>query len=206
MDPNSDDLALVDLLKQKPVVVTSQSQTSGLVAINGVPEKVLELFSEDVPSVPNLVIKDQRYVRVGDYEKFWYKKIDLIMDRMRSRSLDLGVFGPAPADLADAPILSSWIAIRDVEFGGAILVGTPAGHPTCVGPLMRTSRLCGLDKGSTWARTATRWYRLANPESQDNMFKRYGARVAGIAGQYLEWWEVQAIIADDRVTTGQWHL
>ena len=73
--------------------------------------------------------------------------------------------GTAPDlyELADAPVLSDWrrSLIPIVE---PILMGTVEGHPRLSGRRrVATSRLIALDPTAGWARTMSRWYRLAAP-------------------------------------------
>lgn len=125
-----------------------------------------------------------------------------LMKRMAIRSLGLGMRGPSPDDLAQAPVLGPWIAIRDPHCGGAILIGRQAGHPTVQGPLISTSRLCGIDAERTWARTASRWYKLGNPISADSLFEGLRPKATGLEHLALEFWQVQALVAEDQIYEG----
>lgn len=124
------------------------------------------------------------------------------MKRMAIPSLELGMRGPSPDDLAQAPVLGSWIASRDPHCGGSILIGRQAGHPTVQGPLISTSRLCGIDVEKTRARTASRWYKLGNPISADSLFEGVGPKATGLEHLALEFWQVQALVAEDQIYEG----
>lgn len=137
-----------------------------------------------------------------DYAEFRHRQTAQIMQRMLVRSLEVGMTGPVLTDLDDAPTLSHWVAILDPEYGGAILIGEPIGHPTCKGPLSHTSRLCALDQAGHWARTTTRWYRLSKPETGNSFIRRNGDRFAGISGLALNRWQVQQCIREDRISAG----
>ena len=202
MDPNTDDLKLLNLLNKELMQVFSEADGSYLIATNSIPQALQNLFIEENPNVTFPGIDKERHITLKDWESFQSTKINEIIDRMQERSLELGLAGPSSDDLDDAPTLTHWIAIQDPEYGGAVLLGTPIGHPTCIGPLTRTSRLCRLDEAGTWARTASRWYRLSVPETADTMFERHGERVAGIGGLALKMWQVQARIADDQERAG----
>lgn len=156
MDPNNDDIELLSLLNQELMQVFSEADGSYLIATNTIPQVLNDLFFAKNTDVAFSVIDGERHITQGSWESFQHTKINEIMDRMQERSIKLGLAGPGPGDLDDAPTLTHWIAIRDPEHGGAVLLGTPTGHPTCIGPLTRTSRVCGLDEAGTWARTASR--------------------------------------------------
>lgn len=121
---------------------------------------------------------------------------------MSGRSLELGIIGPTPDDLERAPVLSSWIAIHDPQHSGAILVGVHTGHPTIEGALINTSRLCGIDAYKTWARTASRWYRLNDPATSEDFVELFGKKAETLSFLMLEFWEAQAIIAEYQTFEG----
>ena len=60
---------------------------------------------------------------------------------------------------------------------GLTLMGSAPNHPICVGDLIVTSRLCGICKDGTWARTISRWYRLEHPATLDAFMDRNVGRV-----------------------------
>jgi hypothetical protein len=202
VDPNTDDLALLELLKRDLPLIMDQVAGSDRIALNTVPESLLTALTKSVPETAFSKIDGQQYVGVGDYAAFRHTQMVQAMNRMQLRSLELGMIGPTPENLDYAPTLSHWVAVLDPQFGGTILLGTPTGHPTCKGPLSHTSRLCGLDEAGHWARTISRWYRLSEPETGDGIFKRFGERVAGISGLVLKGWQVQQGIAEDRISEG----
>ncbi len=96
---------------------------------------------------------------------------------MRKRSLRMAWAGPSADDLADAPVLSRWMTVIEPQFMYPALMGHAPDHPNCVGELIVTSRLCGLCKDSTWARTVSRWYRLEEPATLEAFMERNAARV-----------------------------
>lgn len=68
--------------------------------------------------------------------------------------------GPTEADLANAPVLDRW---RIVMSGPHVLVlwGSVSGHPELGSDLVTTTPLIALNRSRGWARTKSRWYRLA---------------------------------------------
>lgn len=117
---------------------------------------------------------------------------------MWKRSLNLGFAGPTETDLATAPILSGCVAVLDRLFGGAVLIGTPQGHPICKGPLSNTSRLCGIDPMGLWARTTTRWYKLEGRISLAELDAVYPGGLPSWASCELSIGQVMGIVEDDR--------
>jgi len=202
MDPNNVDHELLSLLKRDLQQVYNETDGTYQIAIDTIPQALQNLFIAENPDVTFPVIDGERHIALGDWESCQHTKINEIMDRMQERSLELGMAGPGSGDLDDAPTLTHWIAIHDPDYGGAVLLGTPTGHQTCIGPLTRTSRLCGLDEAGNWARTASRWYRLSVPETADAMIERHGERFAGISSLALKMWQVQARIAYDQKRAG----
>lgn len=68
---------------------------------------------------------------------------------------------PSSEVLFCAPVLRDWIAMLDAP-GVLCLGGTVTGHPLLEdGMRIYTSMLITLDPGGAWARTRSRWYRLA---------------------------------------------
>jgi len=72
--------------------------------------------------------------------------------------------GPSAKDLAGAPVLTEWMVCphAGVFFS---LQGLSTGHPelTQDGAFITTSIVLGIDPQRRWARTLSRWYRLATP-------------------------------------------
>lgn len=75
--------------------------------------------------------------------------------------------GPSPADLADAPLLDHWFALREFT-GRIVLSGDVTGHPILPDTDIIASQLFGLDTTAGWARTLSRCYRLGRPISARN--------------------------------------
>jgi hypothetical protein len=83
--------------------------------------------------------------------------------------------GPSETDLAEAPVLNYWRP-HVSRHGAPILWGMVSGHPTLAGGWITTSQLVAFDANLGWARTASRWYVLAQP------FSDYEAKIAKSLG------------------------
>lgn len=79
--------------------------------------------------------------------------------------------GPSEHDLAEAPVLNYWRP-HITRHGAPILWGMASGHPTLSEGWITTSQLVAIDVDRTWARTASRWYVLAQH------FSDYEAKIA----------------------------
>lgn len=80
---------------------------------------------------------------------------------------------PAPAEMAQAPLLGNWrVVVVHLDSAGLrmlpVLVGRVAAHPLLgdTGRL-RTSQLIWLDRNRQWARTWNRVYRLGERAGND---------------------------------------
>lgn len=202
MDPNANDLKLLEAAKRADPACVGPS--GDFVLKDSIPLEVREAIES--------LILDVQYIKIGQrwcmIRTDWLfcrdSLITHLMTRMTRRSLELGKRGPTPGDLVDAPMLSPWIAIKDPQCGGAILVGSQTGHPFLKGQLINTSRLCGIDIDidRTWARTASRWYQLGDPASSKDMVERLGDRVAGLEHLMLDAQEVIAFVERDLINAG----
>lgn len=202
MDPNTEDLVALKVLRQAdPVLFTTDADGSYALA-DSIPSEVLEAFEALNPSVKYVKARGAWCLTVDEWLSCRERLMSKLMQRMKGRSLELGLTGASPGDLKPAPILSPWIAIQDPRCGGAILIGTQAGHPTLKGSLINTSRLCGIDPGKAWARTASRWYRLGHPATADTILRLLGPKVAALQHLALEFRQVQALIAEDQIYAG----
>lgn len=75
----------------------------------------------------------------------------------------LSAGGPGATELNDAPMLTDYVFLTD---GLHIWIrGTVTGHPVIAdGSVATTSLVVEIDREhATWARTASRWYRLGRP-------------------------------------------
>jgi len=202
MDPNTEDLAALKALKHAdPILFTTDDGRSYALA-NSIPPEVLEALEALTPSVKYVKARRAWCLTVGEWLSCKERLISKLMQRMTGRSLELGIKGPFSYDLEQAPMLGPWIAIRDPQYGGAILIGMQVGHPTLKGPLINTSRLCAIDSGKAWARTASRWYRLDNGGTTDNGLRPPAPKMAALQHHALEFWQVQALIAEDQIYAG----
>lgn len=86
-------------------------------------------------------------------------KKDTVAAGLREAARIAAGFVPGEAELAGAPLLSSWIV--EVQPGGLIrLVGSVSGHPTISDGWCTTSVVLAADETAGWARTVSRYYRL----------------------------------------------
>lgn len=90
--------------------------------------------------------------------------------------------GPSEADLANAPVLSDW-KVAVPPFAHVILIGEVLGHPILGNRSITTSQLIAIHPEARWARTVSRWYRLAQPTpaSMDTLARNLGLRSARAA-------------------------
>ena len=81
-------------------------------------------------------------------------------------ALNAAEAGPSEEDLAGAPMLDCWRPFFSAQ-GTPILWGIVSGHPRLRdNDQITTSQLVALDAENFWARTVSRWYRLAQPFSE----------------------------------------
>lgn len=124
------------------------------------------------------LINGELCVWLNDWQRFLLYEMLRHHADMQPRALERGAIGPSEDDLASAPILTNWLIFGDSVQSDAYLWGTPEGHPTCKGPLMRSSPLCGLDPQGKWARTVSRWYRLERMLAIDEFVDLHGPAAA----------------------------
>lgn len=145
------------LLKQAKSVAAGPFQ----VRLTDVPADLLAAYQEATASAAQPLIGGVPCVFRTDWYMFLLSEIRKLYAKMEPRSRELGRDGPKEADLIGAASLQDWMIISEVN-GRPRLVGRPTGHPTCRGPVIVTSDLCGIDVDGRWARTISRWYRLYN--------------------------------------------
>ena len=203
MDPNDDDLAYLTLLRSAVSAINTAPTSKNGIDLSLLPAVIREAFFEAHPNAACLVVDGKTYIRRDDWSRFRIGEVHQIMWRMRQRSLKLAVIGPTPDDLAQAPFMTHWMVFQAPGAEGLIIVGTPAGHPYCVGSLTRTSQLCGLAEDRSWARSASRWYRLSDAVDFEEMLARHGDKIAGAATAVLPITEVQAMLAQEQAPFAQ---
>lgn len=198
MDPNAKDLAYLDLLRTAvpPEAVPSQSNQGH--ALEALPPDVQTAFREAHPMLGLSVTQGTTSIPASTWERFTQDQTEMVMRRMRKRSLALAARRPGPDALDDAPVMAHWIVVYDPAGDGLLLLGTPTGHSYCVGPLTRSSRLCGLAPDGTWARSASRWYRLAQAASFAEMLARHGDKIAAAQSLVLTIHQARAILGAEQ--------
>lgn len=200
MDPNTDDHKLLEAVKRADPTFVGASEYFVLKA--SIPQEVSEAIEALILHVKYIKIDQQWCMIRTDWLFYRDSLITHLMTRMTRRSLELGKRGPTPDDLGNAPMLSPWIAIKDPQCGGAILVGLQTGHPFLQGRLINTSQLCGIDINGTWARTASRWYQLNEQVTEDDLSEQLGEKVQGLKHLMLEFTQVQDVVARDQADAG----
>ena len=198
MDPNAEDLYLIEALRRATPVMTTGSDGFCYALAKSIPLEVLKAIEGLAPSMIYIELSQGTGLPVADWLSSKERLISRLMTRMTRRSLDLGTRGPMSGDLDHAPSLSPWFPICDTHYGGAILIGVQTGHPTLRGKVINTSRLCGLDADGVWARSATRWYRLGKiAERKDFTFDLSG-KASLFEGHGISLSDAQASIAAGR--------
>ncbi|WP_299416763.1 DUF6634 family protein [uncultured Sulfitobacter sp.] len=167
-----------------------------------IPSEALEAL-EAMPSPVKYVLVDEVWsVLASEWMASKRQLMSTLGMRLTNRSLQLGVEGPADHDLEAAPLLNPWTAIRDPQCGGAILLGIQSGHPTLKCRLINSSRLCGIAADQSWARTASRWYRLKEEVTTEDLVERLGHQVGGLEHLTLDAREVKAFVERDQIDAG----
>jgi len=202
MDPNEDDLNILDAAEQIEPNVVRDADSTSYVLVASIPPAVLVAVDALSSSFPYVEIGGYPCLAWLDWLQCRGQLISMLMTRMTLRSLRLGLRGPEPFDLSEAPFLSPWYPLRDPKFGGVILIGIQTGHPILEGNLINTSRICGMCSEGKWARSATRWYQLgerAEPSDLGRLSEQYTSCLTALG---LTLPEVQQDIATDRVSAG----
>jgi hypothetical protein len=127
----------------------------------------------------------------------WARLLTLVARGLEHAYRFAGLFaqaerGPAPEDLAGAPVLTQWSPAL-ARRSDLVLAGHVTGHPRLTGPWICTSPLVALDARAGWARSWSRWYRLGEPMAPEHGL---GFWQAGVPVR---------LIATDDVAVGQ-HL
>ncbi|MEL6464380.1 MAG: DUF6634 family protein [Pseudomonadota bacterium] len=202
MDPNDADHALLDKLRSIRPVWVDGFDDGSLVRWDEIDPNLIALIRDVAPNLEPILIDSVRYVLPLEWvlavEDIWR----LITNRMRLRSLELAVTGPNENDLAQAPVLAGWVPIKSECGTWAHLVGAVDSHPASIGPMIRTSPLCGLDPDLRWARTVSRWYRLKGRSTPEDFHRKWGRKADGISAMAIEVWEAQAICAAEQIREG----
>ncbi|WP_449043442.1 DUF6634 family protein [Paracoccus versutus] len=90
-------------------------------------------------------------MKLSPIDREWFDKV--------LRAIAAAEAGPTEEDLAQAPVLSDWMAA--ISPGGNVMLwGEVTNHPLLGNASIHTSQLIAIDPEAGWARTASRWYRL----------------------------------------------
>jgi len=202
MDTNERDLDLLQRLRSAQPLWVEGNDDGTMVSWDDLDRDLRETFLTVAPKFEPTRIGGGLYVTAFEwvltYEDIWR----LITTRMRLRSLKLAVAGPTATELASAPLLSSWVPVRSEGGNGAHLVGEVDAHPASIGPMIHTSRLCGIDPDAGWARTVSRWHRLGDRSMPAEFYRRWGKKAEGISAIAIETWEARAICAAEQIDEG----
>ena len=196
------DTEYLDLLLTIKLPVVEDDGVAIGIRYEDVPAALRKSFDAFMNGQGTPVIDGKTCVWQHDWQRFLSREISRHHKKMRLTSLELGIEGPGPFDLIQAPWLSNWISIRDPDTDRPVLFGTPTGHPICVGPLTRTSQLCGLDPDLVWARTQSRWYNLRQMSSFEVLSAAYPEKLRGAAGFVLTVAEARALLTLDLEDAG----
>ncbi|MEJ6405174.1 DUF6634 family protein [Yoonia sp. 2307UL14-13] len=202
MDPNDNDSALLQQLKSIAPVRVDGYEGGTLVRWDDISPDLIALILEVAPKIEPFRSGSARYVLPLEWVLAVEDAWRLVAARMRLRSLELAVVGPSKSDLEHAPILFGWVPIRSEYGTQAHLVGKVDSHPAPIGPMIRTSPLCGLDREFRWARTVSRWYWLRGQSTPEDFHRKWGRKADGIGAMAIEVWEAQAICAADQISEG----
>lgn len=192
------DTARIDYLRALDLPVLNAPGIGEVVRLADIPLDLREDFDTLMVGSGCPVVDDEVCIWTHDWEAFRSQMLKRAHREMHAHSLRMGAQAPSPADLAAAPLMSSWVLIRDPKFGGAILLGVPSGHPTSRGPVSNTSTLCGLDPDGHWARTVTRWYCLGEMSTINALASSRARHLLGLGLEVLTIEEARRMIAADR--------
>lgn len=193
------DIARLDLLLTLSLPEVHAEDGTPAIKYADIPPNLLSAFERFHNVAARPTISGEVCVWRADWKAFLHHETHRQHASMHSTSLERGAVGPSADDLSTAPLLSNWIVIRDTLNGGVRLVGTPNGHPTCQGPIMRSSRLCGLDPAGTWARTISRWFRLEQHLTAATFSKLHGTGVMHLVARAASVDDALSFINEDRL-------
>jgi hypothetical protein len=142
-----------------------------------IPAVLLEPLAKFYGQIPWHVRDGERYITHFAWCEFLAHEQNRFHLFMMEESTELGRIGPSAEDLAKAPMLDNWVAFR-YTLSTAQLLGTPIGHPVRSSLFVKTSFLCAIDPGGTWARTISRWYRLGKMLSDVEFYALHGRKTA----------------------------
>ncbi|QFU07550.1 hypothetical protein PARPLA_01542 [Rhodobacteraceae bacterium THAF1] len=185
MDPNDTDAAYIRRFRDVAPLDSRSWQNSGHVDAEDIDEDLREVLLAFAPFL-KFTERDGRWIILApQWIKAHHVATQAILERMYLRSLEMAAKGPDESMLDNAPHLDKWLPVRDSFGEHASLVGYVEEHPLLSPRWITTSRLAGIDPGGKWARTMSRWYRLRNVSSPDELTQELGSRIDGISGAAL---------------------
>jgi hypothetical protein len=117
------------------------------------PERLIGQFT---PVFRNLYEDDRDDLYVDDHPEDLAGKVRRFLDRVEH----LSTAAPTPEELARAPVLHGWCAVR--LGSSSFMLGQCTGHPLLRwGARTRTSVLIRIAPDQSWARTWNRYYALS---------------------------------------------
>ncbi|RPE67414.1 hypothetical protein EDD53_1823 [Pacificibacter maritimus] len=195
MDPNDDDIALLQRLAEVADTDSHSWRNFGEVAKDDISEALMAELVGLAPFMKLQPDSDGRFcMSAAEWMKVYHAAKTAIFERMRHRSFELALSGPG--DLSNAPTLKLWLPVRSSVGHGVALVGLVSGHPFVGDGWIRTSPLCGLDGNGDWARSTSRWYGLMEPSTPEVLRKATGLKPDAIARAALSLPEALARLAE----------
>lgn len=185
MDPNDRDIAYILALEAVAPLDSQSWRVEGYVSDGDLSSVRKELLNSHAPSVKFTYRDGRRTLSASEWIAACHTMKQKLFGRMYLRSLRMAANGPDAAMIASAPCLRNWLPVRDAGDLHAVLIGLVCGHPILSARWIRTSRLCGIDPDGTWARTASRWYRLEDSSTAGEIAKQLGDRGTGVSGVAL---------------------
>lgn len=203
MDPNDDDIALLQRLGEVADTDSHSWRNFGEVAKDDISETLMAELVGLAPVMQFQPDSDGRLcIPAAEWMNVYRAAKTSILERMRHRSFELAMAGPS--DISNAPTLKSWLPVRSSAGHGVALVGLVSGHPFVGDGWIRTSPLCGLDGTGDWARSTARWYRLVEPSTPEALHKATGLKSDAIARAALSRQGALARLAQAQAEEGFW--
>jgi hypothetical protein len=158
--------------RRAQALLTTVIDWTPFIRLDEVPSELAALFREYKGS-PYVERGGYLYALQKDWLDFLAPLLDAELEKRNVRAQAEAPFGPSEQDLEEAPYLEIWSPFLNERTSTIHLVGRVSGHPYIRGPYMATSPLKGMDGTMSWARTLSRWYRLGQPVSEQDIRLAY---------------------------------